>query len=143
MKFKTDYILSCLKNKDRFKNVTPKYGDWYGNVSTKRVLVVTSPKDITYGTPESFYVPDLNDLFQLMDNQVCAIQEKEKPEMKVTFSTDSESPWKLDLELPSGSITMISKAGSPHEALLQGLIQLCGLLVYDAEGKRVDPFEGM
>ena len=54
MKFTEQYVNLCLKLRKHFAVFTARYGDWYGNKSTRKVLVYTNPGPTPFGGEDFF-----------------------------------------------------------------------------------------
>jgi hypothetical protein len=128
MKFTVDYINLCLQWRERFKSFDAWYGDWYGNKSTRKVLVYTNPGPTPYGGEDFFYVPDLNDLVRLIRQQAAYVMDTENPSFSINLAATESGRWNLDIEV-NESLTFVYDAESPHEALLKGLQQMAVLAV--------------
>jgi hypothetical protein len=123
MGFTREYLDLCHRWRDMFNNKEPKYGDWYGNLSAEQMRIFTGTSELKYGSSDCFYIPDLDDLFELLHCQVGAIQQLSEPQMQINVSFDNVRLWEANIEV-DGRITYVFKSESLHEALLKALAQM-------------------
>jgi len=92
--FTEEYILFCWKNRHLFPNKKAKVGDWYLNTEFQ-TLSVLSKTDIFDSAPDSLvYIPDLDDLLELLNNQIIFTGENPDDSQIKINQEDGKCQWK-------------------------------------------------
>jgi hypothetical protein len=113
--FTADYLLFCSENQAYYAKKRPLIGDWYLDEEARTLKVLAGPDDIASLSPSAFFVPDLDDLFELMDAQLRFIG-SEPGECKITVLKE-DGKWSLEIRHPDGIITNFGRHESLHSTL--------------------------
>lgn len=124
MAFHPDYIMICYHYRSIYKNKTRKIGDWYCNLTTSEIKVYNQESTTDFNKPEWFYIPDMDDLFEFLINQIKACQTTDLPAESIELTFKSEKGWRLEVTLENGLITNSFGGKSPHEVTLQCIYQM-------------------
>lgn len=123
MAFSQEYLMRCFDDQPRWSGKQTELGDWF--VHLKEGIDVISRKDlkrIEFSSPDVIYIPDTDDLLELIDNQVAAWGDDPRKK-KLEISCDSEGKWSVMVQY-AGRITEAVQAESIHMALLEALWQM-------------------
>jgi len=110
----------CLENREQHKNKRPLIGDWYVDCEAATPWkVLARPEDIESLSELAFWVPDLDDLFELLNNQIRFAGD-DPAETDITLKSEA-GEWRLEVVFPDGILTKVGPHDSPHETLWKSL----------------------
>jgi hypothetical protein len=116
--FTEEYLMRCWRGRSLWRGKPAKPGDWYliGDPLRLELVVVQEPGKAVFAAADIAYVPDADDLLELLDNQVRAAGGC--PARKsLTIKYDAEGLWNLDVEYADSS-THVRKQESIHSLLI-------------------------
>lgn len=137
MAFTKDYIELLYRYRSVYRHKRRIMGDWYGNITSGQLKVYNGESVTDFSRPEWFYIPDLDDLFEFLANDIRAVQEKDEPAALIELRYTPEKNWTLEIRTQDGLIHRSASARSPHEVLWSALNGLSVFAVVEA-----DPEEG-
>ena len=133
MAFTKDYIELLYNYRGVYRDKKRIIGDWYGNITTGELKVYSDESATDFSRPDWFYLPDLDDLFEFLANQIRAIQEKDEPAAMIELRFTPEQNWTLEIRTQEGLINRSAHAKSPHEVLWNALNGLSIFAVLEAD----------
>lgn len=122
MAFSETYLMKCLDVAPRWTGKETTLGDWY--VRLQSGVDVVSTKDLAlvqFSDPETIFIPDAEDLLELMDNQIAAWS-FDPAQKKLRIEYEPQSGWCVTVEY-GGRITR-AVGESIHVALLHAVSQM-------------------
>lgn len=133
MAFTKDYIELLYHYRAVYRHKRRIIGDWYGNITSGQLKVYSGESVTDFNRPEWFYIPDLDDLFEFLTNQITAIQEKDEPAKLIELRFTPEKNWTLEVRTQDGLIHRSAHAKSLHEVLWNALNGLSAFAVLEAD----------
>lgn len=132
MAFTKDYIELLYNYRAVYRDKRRIIGDWYGNITSGQLKVYSDESVTDFSRPEWFYIPDLDDLFEFLTNQIRAVQEKDEPAKLIELRFTPEKNWTLEVRTEDGLIHRSAHAKSPHEVLWNAINGLSVFAVLEA-----------
>jgi hypothetical protein len=123
MAFSESYLRRCFDEAFRWAGKKTELGDWYVHLTSGLDVVSRSDlSSIRFNDPDIIFIPDTNDLLELMDNQIRAwgFDPKQK---SLRIQHDPQVGWCVIVEW-GGRITEAVKCDSIHMALLNAVWQM-------------------
>ena len=123
MAFSHAYLKTCSDRRRCWSAKGTQLGDWY--VHLKHGVDVVSNEDlerVKFSSPDIVYVPDTDDLLDMIDNQIAAWGE-DPSEKKLTIACDAKGIWSVEVHF-AGRIVQSTQAESIHMALLGAVGQM-------------------
>jgi hypothetical protein len=121
MGFTNEYLQRCWKSRKMWTGKKAHLGDWFltGDPLELSVVGVGDARVVDFRDDAFAYVPDADDLLELLDNQVKAAGAD--PAMKtLNLQYDPARHWTLDIEYADAS-THAGMQESIHSVLLYAL----------------------
>lgn len=142
MAFTQNYLKICYNYRGLYQNKRRITGGWYGNISTGQLRVDDGISKMFSG-PDWFYIPDLDDLFEFLNNQIKAIEGDDRPAKSIELKYESDKGWFVVVELHNGIIHHSVNGDSPHSVLLNAIHALSAFIDRDQEKRERDSAEFM
>lgn len=119
-----EYVQFCRQNSRSWEDKTPCLGDMY--VDWKRETLDAISQDtlgqIEYRSGRYTYLPSVDDLLELIDNQIRAWgDDPTNTSLRITF--DPQKKWCAEIRY-AGRITLASGQRSLEELLYRGMTQM-------------------
>jgi hypothetical protein len=122
--FTQEYILFCCNYRHLFSNKKAKVGDWYLDTKLQTLAVLSETDNFDSISDSVVYIPDLDDLFELLNNQITFTgASSEQCLIKIN---QEKGKWSMEIHQPAG-ITFIGEKESLHLALFRALFQMSTL----------------
>ena len=124
MGFTSTYLERCWQSRKNWSRKRTNPGDWYltGDPLELKLAGLVEENPVEFSSDEVAFVPDTDDLFELIDNQVAArgIDPKQKT---ITISYTPADQWQLRIDYGEWS-TVAVRHESIHSLLAYALIQM-------------------
>jgi hypothetical protein len=123
MAFSEPYLMRCFDEGPRWAGKEAALGDWF--VHLKSGIDVVSTKDlhtVRFSDPDTVFIPDTDDLLELMDNQIAA-SGFDPSQKKLRIGYEPDQGWWVEVEY-RGRITQSTGGESVHTALLNAVMQM-------------------
>jgi hypothetical protein len=136
MAFSEAYLMRCFDDAPRWASKKTNLGDWY--VHLKSGIDVVSRKDmasVQFSDPDTIFIPDTDDLLELIDNQIQA-WESDPKQKTLRIEHDGHQGWSVTVEW-GGRIAEATNGESIHMALSNALCQMA-LIDLAAKSKGFD-----
>jgi hypothetical protein len=124
MGFSDEYLRLCWRGRSLWPKKTTCLGDWYlaGDPLELRIVADSDVDTVSFSDPAIAYVPDTDDLLELIDNQIRA-GGGNPTDKSLTITYKPNTGWGLEVDY-GDSTTIGAKHDSIHSLLLQLLPQL-------------------
>jgi hypothetical protein len=118
MGFANEYLARCWKLRRNWPTKSAKVGDWYlsGDPLELKLVGKAEVGRVDFANGEIAFVPDADDLLELLDNQLRAFG-FDPADKTMTIRYDPEGQWQLILEYGDRE-THVGKQDSFHSLLL-------------------------
>ena len=118
MGFTDEYLMRCWRGRSLWRGKPAKPGDWYltGDPLRLELVGVQETGKAVFAAANIAYVPDADDLLELLDNQVRAAGGY-PAQKSLTIRYDAEGLWNLDVEYAE-CLTHVRKQESIHSLLV-------------------------
>ncbi len=123
MSFAPEFVRDCIRNRRRWAGKPTLLGDWYVDLERHAVDVVNeaSRTTVKFDAEGFVYVPDMDDLLELVDSQIAAWGFKAE-EKRLSLSYTPDKQWAVSIGY--GSRLTQARGASVHEALMAALQQM-------------------
>lgn len=118
MSFSVEYLEWCWKNRSIWSEKKTCVGDWYltGDPLDLHLVGEGEEGSVTFSNPQFAFVPDADDLLELVDNQINSVGVD--PETKVvSIYYDPENRWRMMIE-HGEAISFVQRKESLHSMLI-------------------------
>lgn len=124
MGFTAAYLEQCWHARRFWSRKRARPGDWYLGRHPLQLHVVgdADPPGVHFAAEDTAFVPDADDLLELIDNHVAA-QGADPAQKSPTISYTPADHWRIEIACGDG-ITVVSGQESLHAALTVALFQL-------------------
>ena len=139
--FSEKYLEYCFFNGINWIGKLTLVGDWFIDMKKIKLNVVSQDMidKIDFSSGKYAYVPDLDDLFELIDNQIVAWGNKaDDKKIKIEYK---DGKWKIEVwyqrpkNKEKGYVTTYVSGESLHKALSNAITQMC-VVVDDKKFKK-------
>jgi hypothetical protein len=123
MSFAPQYVQDCIRNRRRWAGKPALLGDWYVDLQRQAVDVVNeaSRTSVKFDAEWFVYVPDVDDLLELVESQITAWGFK-PGDKQLTLSYTPDKQWAVSVGY--GNRLTEARGASIHEALMAALQQM-------------------
>jgi len=129
--FSDEYLTRCGSPKFWSNRRQPTVGDWYFDLESQRWWVLSKPEDFADVPESAFFVPDLDDLLELLGSRIRLLGvDPDEAELKMTLKGRQAE---VQVSLPDGTFSM----AGPHESLHSSLFHMMQQLVAQAALRRL------
>ena len=126
MGFTAVYLEQCWHNRRLWSRKRTIPGDWYLALSPPQLQVArdVDHAGVDFSAEEIAFVPDADDLLELIDNHVAA-QGTDPAQKSLTISYTPADHWRIEITCGDGT-TVAGGHESVHAALMAAVFQLAG-----------------
>ncbi len=122
MGFSERYLQLCFSKQRMARNKECQKGDWYVDIESSDLRVAAQFGEVDYSKGDAIYIPDLDDLLELLSNSLQVICGSADDHV-LEITSHPENGWSINLHHRKG-LTVVPKADSLHTALFIALLQL-------------------
>ena len=124
MTFSEHYLGLCQGNRALWSKKKTMVGDWYMSLDPPRLGVVSEidVDSIDFSRDDLLYIPDTDDLLELLDNQIAAL-DGSPVHKTLQIRYDMEERWSMEIET-SKQRSVVRGQECIHSLLLRAVFQM-------------------